>query len=128
MQQKCILVIDDEKNLCAIIKACLENIGHWRVVTSQSGREGLVLAKTEHPNAILLDVIMPELDGLTVLHALQSHPATRGIPVILLTAKVQKQDLNQFAQLGIAGVIHKPFDPLKLTEQVAEKLKWSLTN
>lgn len=124
MSGKCILVIEDEKNLCAIIKACLENLGHWQALTSLSGQEGLLLAKTERPDAILLDVLMPDMDGLTVLDVLQSHPVTRQIPVILLTAKVQKQDLEQFAQLGIAGVIHKPFDPLNLAQQVAQKLGW----
>lgn len=124
MFTKCILVIDDEKNLCTVIKACLENIGRWQVLTTQSSSEGMLLAETEQPDAILLDVMMPDIDGLALFRTLQTNPRTSPIPVILLTAKVQTVDLNQFAQLGVAGVIPKPFDPLRLTEQVAEILGW----
>jgi CheY-like chemotaxis protein len=67
---------------------------------------------------------MPNMSALTVLSALQSHPLTQKIPVILLTAKAQMQDLKQYAQLSIAGVIAKPFAPLKLAMQVAEVLGW----
>ncbi len=124
MFTKCILVIDDEKNLCTVIKACLENIGRWQVLTTQSSSEGMLLAETEQPDAILLDVMMPDIDGIALFRAMQTNPHTTQIPVILLTAKVQTVDLNQFAQLSVAGVIPKPFDPLRLAEQVAEILGW----
>ncbi|WP_414586392.1 response regulator [Scytonema sp. PCC 10023] len=124
MSTKRILVIDDEKNLCTIIKTCLEYLGGWQVLTSTEASNGLLLASTQLPDAILLDVIMPNINGLTVLTALQSHPRTRTIPVILLTAQVEMQDLKQYAQLSIAGVIAKPFDPLKLAVQMAEVLEW----
>ncbi|RUR78757.1 response regulator [Chlorogloeopsis fritschii PCC 9212] len=124
MSAKCILVIDDEKNLCTIIQACLEKLGRWQVLTAHSGSEGLTLAEIEHPDAILLDVMMPDIDGLALFSKLQSNPSTQNIPVILLTAKVQTVDLNKFAQLGVAGVIPKPFDPLKLSHLVAEALGW----
>ncbi|MBD2211390.1 response regulator [Nostoc linckia FACHB-104] len=124
MPQKRILVIDDEKNLCTVIKACLENIGHWQVLVAQSGTEGLAVAKSEHPDAILLDVMMPDIDGMSLFHSLQDNLTTNAIPVILLTAKVQTVDLNEFSQLAIAGVISKPFDPLRLSELVANTLGW----
>ncbi|MBW4504786.1 MAG: response regulator [Scytonema hyalinum WJT4-NPBG1] len=124
MSTKRILVIDDEKNLCTIIKTCLEYLGGWQVLTSTEASYGLLLASTELPNAILLDIMMPNMSALTVLSALQSHPLTQKIPVILLTAKAQMQDLKQYAQLSIAGVIAKPFAPLKLAMQVAEVLGW----
>ncbi|NJM68935.1 MAG: response regulator [Scytonema sp. RU_4_4] len=124
MSVKRVLVVDDEKNLCLVIKACLENIGHWHVLTAQSGNEGLVLAETELPDAILLDVMMPGMNGLAMFRALQNNPVTQKIPVILLTAKVQQVDLDQYAQLGIAGVLRKPFDPLKLVNQVVELMGW----
>ncbi|MFQ4144238.1 response regulator [Chlorogloeopsis sp. ULAP02] len=124
MSAKCILVIDDEKNLCTIIQACLEKLGCWKVLTAHSGSKGLTLAETEHPDAILLDVMMPDIDGLALFSKLQSNPLTQNIPVILLTAKVQMVDLNKFAQLGVAGIIPKPFDPLKLSRLVAEVLGW----
>ncbi|OUL22400.1 response regulator [Nostoc sp. 106C] len=126
MLAKRILVIDDEKNLCTVIKACLENIGRWQVLVAQSGSEGLALAQTEHPDAILLDVMMPDIDGMALFQRLQDNSTTREIPVILLTAKVQTVDLNEFSQLGVAGVIAKPFDPLRLSELVASSLGWQL--
>ncbi|MDZ8055214.1 MAG: response regulator [Aulosira sp. ZfuVER01] len=124
MLAKRILVIDDEKNLCTVIQACLEYIGNWQVLVAQSGSEGLALATTEHPDAILLDVMMPDIDGMALFQKLQDNSTTREIPVILLTAKVQTVDLNEFSQLGVAGVIPKPFDPLRLSELVASTLGW----
>nr|WP_211176321.1 response regulator [Brasilonema sp. UFV-L1] len=112
------MVIDDEKNLCLVIKACLENIGHWQVLTAFSASKGLILAQTQLPDVILLDVMMPDLDGLALFEQLQKNPLTQKIPVILMTAKVQQIDLKQYAQLGIIGVISKPFDPLKLVNQI----------
>ncbi|BAY91863.1 MULTISPECIES: response regulator [unclassified Tolypothrix] len=124
MSKKRILVIDDEKNLCTVIKACLENIGSWQVLVAQSGSEGLAVAKSEHPDAILLDVMMPDINGMLLFQRLQENLTTNNIPVILLTAKVQTVDLKEFSQLSIAGVISKPFDPLRLSELVANTLGW----
>ena len=124
MSIKRVLVIDDEKNLCAVIEACLENLGGWQVLTALSGSEGLQKAQAQKPDAILLDVMMPDMDGLTLFQELQKDGVTQAIPVILLTAKVQSVDLAQFSQLGVAGVIAKPFDPLTLAEQVASLLNW----
>lgn len=124
MLVKRILVIDDEKNLCLVIKGCLESMGHWQVLTALSGSEGLTLAETELPDAILLDVMMPDMDGLLVYHKLQHNSLTQKIPVILLSAKVQQVDLKQYAHLGVTGVIPKPFDPLKLVNQVIELVRW----
>ncbi len=124
MSAKRILVIDDEKNLCTLIQTCLEYLGGWEVLTALSGSEGLSEAQTQQPDAILLDVMMPDLDGLTLCKELHNNPTTQAIPVVLLTAKVLTVDLAQFDQLGIAGVIAKPFDPLTLARQVAEVLGW----
>ena len=124
MPEKRVLVIDDEINLCTVIQACLENLGGWETLTALSGREGLAIAKSQQLDAILLDVMMPDLDGLTLFRELQNDSATQGIPVVLLTAKVQSTDLAQFRKLGVAGVIAKPFDPLTLAEQVASLLGW----
>lgn len=124
MPEKCILVIDDEINLCTVIQACLENLGGWEALTALSGKEGLAIAQAQKLDAILLDVMMPDVDGLTLFGMLQNDAATQAIPVILLTAKVQSADFAQFAKLGVAGVIAKPFDPLTLAEQVASMLGW----
>lgn len=124
MPDKRILIIDDEINLCKIIQLCMENLGGWETLTALSGIDGLAIAQNQLLDAILLDVMMPNMNGLTLLRELQTHSATKAIPVILLTAKVQATDLTQFEQLGVAGIIAKPFNPLKLAEQVASTLGW----
>ncbi|KOP26969.1 chemotaxis protein CheY [Hapalosiphon sp. MRB220] len=124
MSAKSILLIDDEKHLSTVIQACLEKLGGWIVLKASSGSEGLRKANTEQPDAILLDIMMPDIDGVTLLQKLQESPTTQSIPVILLTAKVQKNNYKQYSQLPIIGVIAKPFDPLTLAEQVAKALKW----
>jgi CheY-like chemotaxis protein len=124
MTAKRILLIDDEENLVSVIAICLQKLGGWTVLTAASGIEGLRHAETEQPDAILLDVMMPDLDGLAVLGRLKANPKTQHIPVILLTAKVQSTHQSEYAQLNLAGVLAKPFDPLALTKQVATILDW----
>lgn len=124
MAAKRILVIDDEYHLCVVVQACLENLGGWTVSIATSGAEGLEQAETEQPDAILMDVMMPDMDGPTLFQSLQSQPTTKTIPVIFLTAKVQTSDRFNLQQLGVAGVIPKPFDPLKLSDQISEMLGW----
>lgn len=124
MSNKSILLIDDEKRLSSVIQMCLQKLGGWQVFTAESGREGLSKAESEKPDAILLDLMMPDMDGMAVLRELQANPNTAEIPVILLTAKVRSESKNEYAQLKIAGVIAKPFDPLTLASQVAQTLGW----
>ncbi|GAB4201850.1 MAG: response regulator [Coleofasciculaceae cyanobacterium] len=121
-----ILVIDDEERIQEVVQTCLEILVSWEVLTASSGNEGLLIAQTQQPDAILLDVSMPGMDGLATFERLQENPTTQSVPVILLTAKVQPADRERFAQLGIAGVIIKPFDPVQLASQVASALGWSL--
>ncbi len=117
-----ILVIDDEDDIRKLTQTCLEIMGGWEVVTACSGSEGLAKAQANQPDAILLDVMMPDMDGLTTFQKLQANPATRHIPVILLTARGRSADQHLFAELSVTGVINKPFNPLKLADQVAEAL------
>jgi CheY-like chemotaxis protein len=124
MSQKTILVIDDEKNLCTVIAACLESFAGWEVFTTTSAQEGVKLALTNKPDAILLDVMMPDMDGAATLKALKNNPDTAPIPVLFLTAKVQTNELIQLAELGVVGIISKPFDPLNLAQEVTDKLGW----
>jgi len=122
---KQILVIDDEDDIREVAQLCLEMLGGWQVLTASSGSEGLLLAEVEQPDAILLDVMMPDTDGIATFRELQANRITQHIPVILLTAKVQSADRRQFAGLGVTALITKPFDPLSLAEQVAAALGWS---
>ncbi len=122
---KCILVIDDEDDIREVAQIGLEVVANWRVLTASSGDEGIAKAKAEQPDAILLDVMMPDMDGPTTFRKLQDDPPTHSIPVLLLTAKVQSVDRRQFADLGVKGVIAKPFDPLTLSEEMIRILGWS---
>jgi CheY-like chemotaxis protein len=128
MTTKRILVIDNEQYIQEVAQICLETTVGWDVLTAGSGREGLLKAQTEQPDAILLDVMMPDMDGVTTFEKLQANPATQDIPVILLTAKVQASDRRRYAKLGMKAAIAKPFNPLELASQVAQALGWSLEN
>lgn len=114
---KKILVIDDEDDILKLIQTCLEITGGWQVLTACSGSEGLLLAQANQPDGIILDLMMPNEDGLTTLQKLQSNPATNSIPVILLTARGGFAD-QRFTELGVKGVLTKPFNPLKIAQQV----------
>jgi CheY-like chemotaxis protein len=122
---KTILVIDDEDNVREVTSMSLELMGGWQTLTASSGAEGIEIAKREKPDAILLDVMMPGMDGPTTFRALQQDETTRTIPVLLLTAKVQAADRARFADLGVAGVISKPFDPAVLPTDVSTALGWT---
>jgi CheY-like chemotaxis protein len=120
-----ILVVDDEDDIREVAQLSLEMVGGWEVLPAGSGAEALRRAEAERPDAILLDVMMPGMDGPSTFLALQANPATRGIPVILLTAKVQSADRRRFEDLGVAGVLSKPFDPMELAGQVSAALGWT---
>jgi CheY-like chemotaxis protein len=119
MSQKHILLVDDEDDIREVAGISLEAVGGWQVSRASSGVEGIAMALAERPDAILLDVMMPGIDGPTTFKRLQDDPHTRGIPVILLTAKVQAADRHRFEELGVAGMLTKPFDPMALPDQVA---------
>ncbi|MFE4107275.1 response regulator [Almyronema epifaneia] len=120
-----ILIIDDEERIREVVRACLEDLAGWRTWGAASGLEGLAQARLEQPDAILLDVAMPAAtNGLEILAAIKADSLIQTIPVILLTAKGRASDRAHFAQLDIAGVIYKPFNPLSLSTQVAQILGW----
>lgn len=122
---KKILIIDNEAAIQEVTQICLQTVAGWLVIAADSGQEGLEKAAQEQPDAILLDVMMPDMDGLTTFQKLQENPATCTIPVLLLTAKVQATDRQRYAELGIREAIAKPFSPLELANQIATALGWS---
>ncbi|KYC41848.1 two-component system response regulator [Scytonema hofmannii PCC 7110] len=124
MTTKTILVIDDEEGVRELVQVCLETIGGWDVFTAPRGKEGLAIAETKQPDAILLDVMMPDMDGPTTLKKLQANELTNHIPTIFLTAKAMISEQQQFRNLGVAGIITKPFDALDLIERIREILLW----
>jgi CheY-like chemotaxis protein len=125
VQPKKILIVDDEDHIREIASVSLELTRDWQISTAASGAEALRVAPEVRPDAILLDVMMPEMDGPTTFRHLQSDPATRDIPVIFLTAKVQAADRRRFSELGVRSMIAKPFDPLRLAIDVAAALQWT---
>ena len=126
MSAKQILIIDDEERIRELVQACLEDLGGWKTISAPSGSEGLLKAETPSLDAILLDVSMPDMDGFVCFQKLQENPVTRSIPVVLLTAKVLSDDRTRFNQMGVAGIITKPFNPVTLCEQIADLLGWNL--
>lgn len=121
---KRILLIDDEDGARRIIQFSLEAAAGWEVFTAASGAEGLSIAAKELPDAILLDVMMPDLDGPATFKQLQENLTTRSIPVIMLTAKASPTEHQPLAQLGIAGIITKPFKIPALIAQIRKILNW----
>ena len=125
MAHKRVLIIDDEDDIREVAKISLEIVAGWEVSTSGSGAEGLVIAIEQQPDVILLDVMMPDMDGPATFMELQREDATRNIPVILLTGKERTSKHANLQSLGVRGAITKPFDPLTLSSDVSKVLGWS---
>ena len=119
-----ILIIDDEDDIRQVAALSLETVAGWDVIVANSGAQGLQRAAEHLPDAILLDVMMPGMDGPTTFRELRKNPVTAKIPVLLLTAKVQGPDQRRFADLGVEAVLLKPFDPLTLATQMEKILGW----
>jgi CheY-like chemotaxis protein len=119
-----VLIIDDEDDIREVAAMSLETVAGWEVMVANSGAQGLTRAATYKPDAILLDVMMPGMDGPTTFRELRKNPVTAKIPVLFLTAKVQATDRRRFADLGIHAVLVKPFDPLTLPAQISNALGW----
>ena len=119
-----ILIIDDEDDIREVAALSLESVAGWDVVTANSGAQGVARAIEHQPDAILLDVMMPGMDGPSTFRELRKNPVTAKIPVLLLTAKVQSSDQRRFADLGVESVLFKPFDPMTLADQIAGVLGW----
>jgi CheY-like chemotaxis protein len=119
---QCVLLVDDEEDARSIIKLGLEMSTDWTILTASSGQEALTLAAEYHPDVILLDMMMPEMDGRATLQHLKENPETRNIPVILATAKVQPAEAATFQELDVIAVFTKPVRPLELAEQILQVL------
>ncbi|MDW5440970.1 response regulator [Polaromonas sp. SM01] len=113
-----ILYVEDEPDIRTVAQMALEAVGGFTVIACASGREALATAPTAQVDLLLLDVMMPGMDGPSTLQALRGLPATANTPVIFMTAKVQAAEIAQYLALGALDVIHKPFDPMTLSEQI----------
>lgn len=115
-QRKRILYIEDETDLQWLVKYILESLGNFEVMVCSSGVEGLRRIDDFAPDLVLLDVMMPEMDGFSVLRALRARPESVAVPVVFLTARTQEAD--EYLALGADGVIGKPFEPGHLVEKL----------
>jgi CheY-like chemotaxis protein len=124
--KKRLLIVDDDEDIRRVAQLSLERIGGFRVLEAETGEAALAMAKapSDRPDAILLDVMIPDMDGPAMLERLKREDSTRDIPVIFLTAKTQRQDLDRYRALGAAGVIKKPFDPMSIARELKALLGW----
>jgi CheY-like chemotaxis protein len=124
MAIKKVLIIDDEAMIIELLKNCLEDIAGWQVYSASSGQEGLDIAMSCQLDAILLDMMMPGMSGLTFLSCLQKNPAIAQIPIVLVTAKGKYASPAYQQSLGLTGTIIKPFEPEHLINQLTTILGW----
>ncbi len=121
-----VLVVDDSSLIREAAALALGTIRGWDVLTAASGEEGLESAGVDRPDAVLLDVVMPGLDGIAVAKRLAGSPDTCTIPVVMLTAAGSAEDRQRLERLGVAGVIPKPFALATLADQLAELVGWEM--
>ncbi len=122
MEIRKVVLVDDEPDIRRVGELSLRARAGWQVVVCASGTEAVESARRERPDVILLDVMMPVLDGPATLALLRADAETASIPVIFMTAKVQRQEVERYLSLGAAGVVSKPFDPLSLVGDIRKIL------
>ena len=124
---KRILVVDDDRNIREVISMCLHKLKGWEILTAASGQEGLNGISTNYPHAIVLDMMMPEMDGLTFLRHLRSDlRIAETIPVVILTASRHLPDKELLTELGVVEIVSKPFLPIDLVRQIDRALESNL--
>lgn len=124
MRPRKVLVVDDDDIIREVARVALEVVGGWQVETATNGEDAGRLAVLSRPDLVLLDVMMPALDGPSTAALLQRDPATRGVPVIFLTAKSPISDEELETAPNVVGVISKPFDPMVLAEEINRLAGW----
>jgi two-component system OmpR family response regulator len=117
-----VLLVDDDGNIRMVAQMALEDVAGWNVIAVESGAEALKVLADVRPDLILLDMMMPGMDGKTTLAKLHAE-GFADIPVIFMTAKVQSDEIDEYKALGAVGVITKPFDPMKLADDIERTLK-----
>lgn len=120
MDIKKVLLVDDDPNIRKLARMSLERVGRWEVIVAESGAEAIAMLPQERPDLVVLDVMMPGLDGRTTLTKLKEQ--RKDLPVILMTAKVQAEEIAEYLSLGAVGVIMKPFDPMRLPKDISDLL------
>jgi CheY-like chemotaxis protein len=117
-----VLIADDDADILSLVRAVLERSGH-EVVAASDGAEALASVRAREPDLVVLDIAMPEVDGLEVLRRLRADPTTSELPVVLLSARAQEADVERGFAIGASAYLKKPFSPRELSEHVAELLR-----
>lgn len=120
-----VLLIDDDDDIREVAQMALETTAGWSVTTASDGHAGLEAARSAPPDVILLDYMMPGMDGITTLGELKKDAATRDVPVLVLTAKTESGLVKRLQEHGAQGHLAKPFDPMSLADEVSKILGWN---
>ncbi len=115
---KHILCIDDEEDILHVLRLALSDIGGFTVTTLTSSADAVARSCVIQPDLILLDVMMPGMDGRTTFAALREQPALANVPMVFMTARVQPHEVDEYLGLGATGVIRKPFDPVRVADEI----------
>lgn len=126
MSIQTILLVDDDDNIRMIAQMSLEE--DWEISLASSGRQALEMVKSKKPDLIMLDMMMPGMDGAETIKHLKADPDSADIPVIFMTAKIQSQELAKYIELGALGVITKPFDPMTIPDEVRKIVEQHCTH
>ncbi len=118
-----ILLIEDDPDIQRMVQLSLRFQGGHEVSVASGGQEGIAKAEQEKPDLILLDVMMPEMDGYETCRRLKANPATASIPIVFLSARAQQSEIQKGRELGAIGYLVKPFDPMTLSDQLQEMLR-----
>ncbi len=113
-----VLCIDDEPDILEVARLSLETVGGLRVSCLNDTTQAIEHIRTIAPDLLLVDVMMPHMDGPAILAALRAHPTLAHLPVVFMTARVQPAEMAKYRELGATGVIAKPFDPMELSQEV----------
>ncbi len=117
---KTVLLVDDDQNIRFVAQMSLEGLTSWQVIAAESGEDALRKVADKTPDVILLDMMMPGMDGPATFAKLRERPELASVPIIFMTAKVQTHEIEGYRQLGAAGVITKPFDPMSLADDIRQ--------
>jgi two-component system, OmpR family, response regulator len=115
-----IMLVEDEPDIQEVARLSLESFGKFKVHICSNGQEALDSVESIKPDLIMLDMMMPGMDGLTTLKLLRENASLQNIPVIFMTAKAQANEMKQYIEKGAIGAISKPFDPIKLVSDIKE--------
>jgi CheY-like chemotaxis protein len=125
MAARLILVIEHEAGIRDVLEACLSDLGGWRIVLASSMNEAITLCAQQRPDAILIDTSTPEIDALLFIEELKVYSADYSVPILLISSRASWLSAEILHQMGFAGAINKPFNPLTLSQGISQILGWS---